>query len=124
MRGLKMAAVAGLCVVGLSLCLSAEQNKYGVADRRTVSFHDPVRVGDVVLPAGDYEVLHTMKGEDHIMVFKQLKKQKPVEAQVKCQLVALPVKAEETQKIFTVNAAGERVLQTLIFRGDLAEHRF
>lgn len=124
MRGLKILAVATLCVLGLSLYVSAEHNKFGVADIRDISFHDPIRVGDVLLPAGDYQVLHSMKGEDHIMVFKQLNKKKPVEAQVKCRLVPLPAKADQDQKTFTTNNSGERVLRTLIFRGDLAEHQF
>jgi hypothetical protein len=58
------------------------------------------------------------------MVFKQLKTKKPAEARVKCQLVPLPEKAGETQKIYVVSAANERVLQTLIFRGDSAKHVF
>ena len=124
MRALKVLVVAAVCVLGLSVLLSAGQNKFGVADNRNIIFNDPVRIGNVLLPIGSYQVLHTMEGENHIMVFKQLNKKKPAEARVKCQLVRLPVKADRDQKIYVVNTSGERVLQGLIFRGDLAEHQF
>lgn len=124
MRSMKVWAAVVICVLGLSVLLTAAQNKFGVADTRDVSFSEPIRVGQVLLPVGDYSVLHTMDGENHIMVFKQLRTKKPVETRVKCQLVPLRAKADQDQKIYSVNSAGERVLQALIFRGDRAEHRF
>jgi hypothetical protein len=124
MRLFKILAAAAFCLLALSLVASAGQNKFGVADLRNISFSEPIHVGDTLLPVGDYEVQHTMQGEDHIMVFKQLNHKKPAEARVKCQLVPLTAKAAQDQKIYTLNPAGERVLQALIFRGDKAEHRF
>ena len=59
------------------------------------------------------------------MVFKQLNaKQTPVEVRVKCSLVPLAAKADQTQQIFALNAANERVLHELVFRGDTAKHVF
>jgi hypothetical protein len=124
MRILKVMAVTAVCVLGLSALLSAGANQFGVADTRQISFDKPMRVGDVLLPSGQYQVLHTMQGDTHIMVFKQMNAKKPAEASVKCQLVPLKEKAERTEKIYIVNAANERVLQTLVFRGDLAAHVF
>jgi hypothetical protein len=124
MRLLKVVALVAMCVLGMSVLLSAGQNKYGVADNRQVSFDNPIRVGDVLLPSGEYQVLHTMEGENHIMVFKQLRTRKPAEARVKCQLVPLEATAPQTEKIYIVNQSNERVLQTLIFRGDKAKHVF
>lgn len=124
MRFLKVLFMIAVCVLGTSLILSAGQNKYGVADTRQVTFDNPIRVGDVLLPRGDYEVQHTMDGDNHIMVFKQLRVHKPAEAHIRCQLVPLNVKAETTEKIYTLNASKERVLQSLIFRGDTAKHVF
>ena len=124
MRTFKILAVVALCVFGLSVSLYAAQNQFGVADTRQVTFDNPIKIGNVMLPKGDYEVRHTMKGEEHIMVFTQLKATKPVQAEVKCKLVPLEVKAPSTQKIYVLNAANERVLQELVFRGDKAKHVF
>jgi hypothetical protein len=124
MRFLRVMVVIALCVLGLSVLLNAGQNKFGVADTREVNFANPVRVGDVLLPRGDYQVQHTMEGANHVMVFKQLHSKEPVEARVNCQLVPLKAKADKTQQIYVLNAANERVLQGLIFRGDSAQHVF
>ena len=125
MRILKLIALVALCVLGASLLLHAGQNKMGVADTRQVKFENPMWIGATLLPAGEYKVLHTMEGDNHIMVFKQLNaKQKPIEVRVKCSLVPLAAKADQTQQIFVLNAAKERVLQELVFRGDTAKHVF
>ena len=124
MRFLKVLVVIAVCVLGTSLILSAGQNKYGVADTRQLTFENPMRVGDVLLPKGEYQVQHTMEGENHIMVFKQLRVSKPAEVHVKCQLVPLTAKADTTEKIYILNALQEHVLQALIFRGDTSKHVF
>jgi len=124
MRFLKVMVLIAVCVLGTSLLLSAKQNQYGVADTRQITFDNPMRVGDVLLPSGEYQVLHTMEGDTHVMVFKQLRTKNPSEAKVKCQLVPLKEKADQTQKTYIVNASNERVLQTLVFRGDTAKHVF
>jgi hypothetical protein len=124
MRALKIVALTAVCVLGLSVLLSAGQNQFGVADVRNVNFTTPVRIGNVLLPTGNYQVLHTMEGDNHIMVFKPLNQKNAMETKVKCQLVPLETKADKDQKIFVINTAGERELQALTFRGDKAEHRF
>jgi len=118
MRSLKFVAVVAMCVLALGLVASASQNKFGVADSRDINFTAPTWVGGVLLPKGDYTVLHTMEGENHIMVFRRVKTNKPIEAKIKCQLVPLAQKAPRDEQAFTLNAAKERVLHTLVFRGD------
>jgi hypothetical protein len=123
MRLLKLIAVfiaVVLCVSGLLL---AKTSKYGIADVRKVTFTAPTHVGDALLPQGEYEVRHLMEGENHIMVFKQIGG-KSAEARVKCNLVPLKQKVDNSQVVYTLNAANERVLQTLRFSGDSAEHVF
>ena len=119
---------AGLLIATVLLVMgtfaAAKQNEFGVEDTYRVAFSDPVRVADTLLPRGDYEIHHTMQGQDHIMVFRQLGTRKPVELKAKCTLVALPEKAANSQKIFAVNEANERVLRELIFKGDKAKHVF
>jgi hypothetical protein len=81
-----------------------------------------MRVGAVVLPAGDYVIRHTMDGQEHIMVFQRARTKD--EIKVKCTLVQLAKKAEHNETIYQLNAANERVLQELVFAGDKAKHVF
>ena len=124
MRILKVVTLIAVCVLGTSLLLSAGPNQYGVMDSRQITFDSPMRVGDTLLPSGEYQVLHTMQGDTHVMVFTQLRTKNPVEAKANCKLVPLQAKADQTAKTYTVNAKNEKVLQTLVFRGDKAEHIF
>ena len=124
MRNLKNTALSFAVILCLTSMLQAGTNKYGVADVRKVTLTAATRVGDVVLPQGDYEVRHVMEAENHIMVFKQLGTSKPAEARVKCNLVPLKDKVDATQLIYQSNGPNERVLRTLRFKGDLAEHVF
>lgn len=124
MRSFKVIALVVLCVLGTALLLQAGQNKFGVADSRQIRLDNPMRIGTALLPVGDYKVVHVMEGADHIMVFQQLGAKNPAEARVKCTLVPLTAKADRTEKIYMMNSANERVLQTLVFRGDTAKHVF
>jgi hypothetical protein len=124
MRSTKSIAVLAVCVLALGSLLLASQNKFGVADTRQVTFSDPIYVGNVLLPKGDYEVKHTMQGETHIMVFRQLHVKTPVEAEVKCSLVPLQKKADQTATYYTHNDKQEHVLSELVFKGDSAKHVF
>ena len=112
-----------VCMFLVAIC-SASQNSMGVADRYMISFSEQVRVADHLLPAGSYEIRHLMEGPDHIMVFRQVGVHNPVEVRAKCNLVTLARKAEQSQKIFVINADKERVLKELTFKGDLAKHVF
>jgi hypothetical protein len=102
---------------------AAEEKNLGIRDVSRVTFVAPMRVGTVLLPAGDYLVRHTMEGQEHVMVFQAVRGKAP-EVKVKCTLVPLAQRAERTQTIYILNAANERVLQELIFRGDMAKHVF
>src|SRR5919198_4959968 len=113
-----------LVVLLLTGVLIAKTNKYGVSDVRKVTFTSAIRVGDVLLPQGDYEVRHLMEADNHVMLFKQLGAGKTAEASVKCNLVQLKQKADRDQVIYGLNAANERVLQVLRFSGDMAENVF
>jgi len=112
-----------VCLFILGAVVVAE-NQLGIANTYQVNFSEKVRVADTLLPKGDYEVRHVMEGENHIMVFRQLKTKKPVEVRAKCTLVPLSAKAKDDQRIYVLNAANERVLQELVFKGDHAKHVF
>lgn len=120
MRVLKVVGIL-ICVMALaSFAIAAEKNM-GIRDTYKVTFDVPTRIGTALLPAGDYVVRHTMEGTDHIMVFKSGKNP---EVKVKCTLVPLAQKADTTEKTYKQNAANERVLEELVFRGDTAKHVF
>jgi hypothetical protein len=118
------AGVLILMWVFILSAVSAAENQMGIKDSYSVSFSGKVRVADTLLPPGNYEIRHVMEGSDHIMVFRQLRTKKPVEVRAKCTLVPLTAKAEKDEKIYTLNAANERVLQELVFKGDSAKHVF
>ena len=124
MRLVKPVFVIAVCVLLLSVCALAGQNSTGISDLYRVNFTDKVRVADTLLPAGNYEIRHVMEGENHIMVFRQLGKKNPIEVRAKCTLVPLDEKAVKDERIYELNAANERVLQQLIFKGDRAKHVF
>lgn len=117
----------GLRVAIVLLILTAvalAANQLGIADKRQVTFYDPVRVGETMLPAGEYTVIHQMQGTDHVMVFTQMGKKKAAEAKVKCTMVPLDKPAVNTEFGFKTNAANERLLTRMVFKGDRAVHQF
>ena len=125
MRKIELVGVLTLVFILMaSMLAAAGQSALGVADTYQVSFSEKTRVADTVLPKGDYEIRHVMEDDIHIMVFHQLRARKPVEVRAKCTLVPLAVKANEDQKVYSLNSANERVLQELIFKGDKAKHVF
>src|SRR5437016_13524703 len=91
MRLLKFTSLLAifLLTVGLSM---ARQNQFGVADTQKISFGEPVKVGEVVLPKGEDKVQHTMEGENHVMVFSQLHASNPATVRVNSKWVPLKPK--------------------------------
>jgi hypothetical protein len=110
------------CLLVLTLVAMAADKNLGISDLRHIRFQDPVRIGNNLLKAGEYEVRHTMQGEEHIMVFTSQSSKDQVK--VKCHLVPLAQKADQTATTYEVNAASEKVVRELVFRGDSAKHVF
>jgi len=119
MRFLKVFGIF-LVVLAFVAVAFAGGNHQGIRDTYQITFSAPVRIGEALLPAGDYTIRHTMEGQDHVMVFQR----KGVEVKTKCTLVNLPRKADKNLTVYTVNAAHEQVLQELTFSGDTAKHVF
>lgn len=116
-------SLMAVCVCLLVFGHVAKADELGARDVNKVTFVAPIRVGGVLLPAGDYVVRHTMEGADHLMVF-QAQNHKHADVKAKCQLVQLGNKADHTRTVYALNAAGERVLQELVFSGDSVKHVF
>lgn len=101
--------------------VQATDNSLRIANKQTIVFSSPTLVGGTLLPAGQYQVLHSMDGTVHIMLFKGIAGTKG-EAKAKCNLVPLGEKASKTEQRYTENAKNEHVLQEMTFRGDSAKH--
>ncbi len=91
----------------------------------TVNLVAPTRVGDVVLPQGEYRVRHIMEGDQHVMEFVPAggSKSKNV-ARVNCKLVPLSAKAQQSEVRYKLGDNQERILTGLVFKGDQEEHSF
>jgi hypothetical protein len=118
----KTALGIGIAILIVSAAAMAA-NQFGIADQRQVKFYNSVRVGDTLLPAGDYLVSHTMKGDVHTMVFTQTRGKK-AEASVTCTLKPLPAPAAKTELEYRRTASNELALVRMVFQGDRAEHLF
>ena len=86
--------------------------------------HDPVKIADTVVPAGEYKVLHTMDGDNHIMVFQQqnVSKKNQANVKIKCNLKPLD-KAADQNLIGYKKEGASRVLSFLQFKCDKAVHQ-
>jgi hypothetical protein len=123
MRSLKVLGFVLLLLVGFAGMAGARDNSPAVKDTYHVTFQASIHVGSALLPAGDYTVQHIMDGQDHFMVFRDVRGKTP-EVKVKCTLVPLPQKADDTSTSYVLNAANERVLEGLTFRGAKVKHVF
>jgi hypothetical protein len=121
MRSLKVLGIL-MFVLALGSMATAGENKMGVKEVSRVTFVAPVRIGTTLLTPGEYVIHHRMDGEDHYMVFQ--KRYSKNEIKVKCTLVPLAKKADRDEEVYQLSAGNERILQELIFRGDLAKHVF
>ena len=112
-------------LLSVTALLAANLNQYGVADQRQLTLSQAVKIGDTLVPAGDYRVLHLMEGEEHVMLFKQLDVpgKKAVVVKVKCTLKPLPEIATASEQRYRLED-GIQVLTMLQFKGEKAQHIF
>ena len=83
-----------VCMLAL-VPLAVAGNNLGIHDSGKIVFNTPTRVGDTLLPAGDYVVRHTTGGQEHLMVFQSVN-HKVREVKAKSQLVQLGKNADHT----------------------------
>ena len=81
-RNLAVPAMLLLVLICTAL-LAAKDNPMGIAEKQTISFTVPTVVGGTLLPAGNYNVTHEMKGQTHVMIFQQIGGKK-AEAKANC----------------------------------------
>ncbi len=125
MRSRKITGVFIFIFILLSaVMVVAAPKQTGVPGTYHVTFTEAIRVADTLLPKGNYEIEHVMQGSEHIMVFRHVGSSQVAEVRAKCTLVPLPQKAAQNETHYMLNAANERVLQELVFRGDSVKHVF
>jgi hypothetical protein len=117
-----MRALGILLVIFSAVAFAKDVNSLGIHEVSHVKFDSAVHIGDNVLPAGEYVVRHTMQGEEHVMVFQRSGDKQ--EFKVKCTLVKLEKSASHDAVVYHLNAANEKTVQELVFRGDSAKHVF
>ena len=89
----------------------------------TVSFSQPTKVGEVLLPPGSYRFVHRTGGEDHLVQFSPTTHAGHDFKEVKCQLEPLPKKASQTA-ITTTDEGGSRRITRIEVAGENVAHVF
>jgi hypothetical protein len=120
MKKIAIITVVLLCLGAMAF--AADNKELGIGKTQSITFLNDTKVGDTVLPAGDYRILHLMEGSEHTLVFKSTRNVEKV--RVKCNMVELAQKAAQTETEFNRNSAGERVLTGLTFAGEHYKHTF
>lgn len=120
-ESMKKFAVVALILVFIAGMAFAADPSFGVGKTRSITFANDVKVGNTVLPAGEYKILHLMEANEHTLVFKSLTNQEKV--RVKCNMVQLDKKSEQTySEMKTIG--NDKVLVAIVFRGDNFRHAF
>jgi hypothetical protein len=114
-----IAAATALLLLSCTMMMASTKSM-GIAEKQTINFTAPTKIGSTVLPAGRYTVTHEMRGQIHIMTFKQIGGRS--EVRTNCTLVPLKGKAANTEQRYFTNAKDQRVLQQVTFEGDKATH--
>ena len=120
MKKIAIITVVLLCLGAMAF--AADNKELGIGKTQSITFLNDTKVGDTVLPSGDYRILHLMEGSEHTLVFKSTRNVEKV--RVKCNMVELAQKAAQTETEFNRNSAGERVLTGLTFAGEHYKHTF
>ena len=94
------------------------------AERYRVTFAEPVWVGGVLLPAGDYDIRHFETDGRQAMEFTQRQGRSVARARATCIEVKLETALPHTLVGYRMNEQGQRVLTQLVFGGESVEHRF
>ncbi len=87
---------------------------------KTVVIYSDTKVGDTVLPKGEYDVKHVLEGTENVLVFTSARK----EYRFKCQLRPTADKVDAVALQFHTNADGSRSLVSVTFPGDASAHVF
>ncbi len=111
--------LAIVCVVGLAAWADDAMVAWKSKD---LKLDETVRVGSVVLPAGEYKVSHEMQGDQHILVMAFNGQEKQT-FRLPCMMQRLAKPATQTEQHYRYEGK-EKILVGLMFKGDTVFHAF
>ena len=88
-----------------------------------ITFSQETKIGDVVLPPGDYRFAHRTSGDDHFVRFTQVKGKAREFGEIKCQIEPLQEKVSHTA-VTTTNEGGMRRITRIEVAGENVAHVF
>ncbi|MFB3814351.1 MAG: hypothetical protein ACE14L_09570 [Terriglobales bacterium] len=113
----RIALILVLLVVAAAVALAAK-----APGQKEIMFSADTKIGDVLIPAGNYKVTHVEEAGKHIMIFKA--GSKAPEYRVNCTLEPLTEKVTRTEQHYRIAEGGVHLLSALIFAGDNVRHVF
>lgn len=122
-------SVAALLMLTSSLAMAqGKEQVIKVGRNGNITLSQDSMVGDVKLPAGDYQVKHRVEGSDHLIHFKQLYSHKTggVKAhpgEIKCKLEPLNEKVAQTA-VFLSKEDGTMRITRIEISGENVAHLF
>jgi hypothetical protein len=127
-------AIIVLLLGAFSIPALAQHDDMVTGKKGSFSFDSPVRVGDVLLKRGIYQIQHVMEGEQHVLIFRKMVgtgyaytspvASDKVAARVVCRIEPLSEKAKNSGIRFGVNSAGEKTIESLYIQGENVRHVF
>jgi len=111
--------VLGLLVMAITVAAQTHDNGKERAVRDNVVLDSAMRVGTVVLPAGEYRI----SCDREVVTFVRTSDHKTM-VEAKCKGRDLGRKSDETTMSTKIDPAGVRYLDTLQLRGSTIEHTF
>ena len=134
-KSIVTSAMLILLLAAVSLpALAQHEDMVRIGKKGVVPIDTPVRVGDVLLKPGRYQIQHVMEGQDHVIVFKKLLHARPPEyvetasekgtTRLKCTVKPLGEKAKYGLIRLGKNAAGEKTIEEVQIQGENVTHVF
>jgi len=94
-----------------------------IGKKGEVTFSQPTKVGEVLLPAGSYRFLHRVAGNDHFVQFTQTNSRSRDFGEVRCRIELLPKKVSQTATYITTEDGVRRITRIEV-AGENVAHIF
>jgi hypothetical protein len=134
MKVQKFAIMAVIFLLLGAFSIPALAQNENTGKKATFSFDSPVRVGQVLLKPGIYQIQHVMEGDQHVLIFRKMVDtgyaygspvfSDKIAARAVCRVEPLGEKAKNSGIRYGVNSAGERTIEALYIQGENVRHVF
>ena len=112
-----------LLAVTLVAVVAAAEQPMVAWKSQSLNFNSDVKVGTQLLRAGEYRVEHVMDGTQHVLVLTPQQGKDRAAVRIACAMKPLAAKAKQTEQHYRFEG-NDKVLVSLIFKGDTVEHSF